>query len=112
LIIAGVGQAAYARTEALIDRSLEIRFAAAGGERSLGSSPTFVHLPQPGHHHHRGDYVVPFRFGEEILNLLFAGDGAAVISVDAEDLAPEDGRPAAQAAWLELTLTLTESRWA
>lgn len=114
LIIVGVGQAAYARTEALMDRSLEIRLAAGGRERSLGSSPTFVHLPEPGEHHHqhRGDYVVPFRFGEEVLNLLAYEDGAVTISARAEDLAPEAGRPDAQAAWMELELTLTESRWA
>lgn len=113
LIIVGVGQAAYARAENLMDRSLEIRLAAGPRERSLGSSPTFVHLPEPGaHHHHRGDYVVPFRFGEEVLNLLAAEDGAVTISVAAEDLAPEEGRPDAQATWLAVELTLTESRWA
>jgi hypothetical protein len=113
LIITGAGLAAYARAENLMDRSLEIRLVAGGRERSLGSSPTFVHLPEPGaHHHHRGDYVVPFRFGEEVLNLLAYGDGPVEVSVAAEDLAPEAGRPSAQAAWIDLELTLTESRWA
>lgn len=113
LMIAGIGQAAYARSENLADRSLEIRLAAGARERSLGSTPTFVHVAEPGeHHHHRGDYIAPFRFGEEVLNLLAYEGGAATIAVSAEDLAPEAGRPEAQAAWLELELTLTETRWA
>jgi hypothetical protein len=113
LMIAGEGAVAYAREAALEDRSLEIRMTAAGRERSLGSSPTFVHLPEPGgHHQHRGPYVLPFRFGEEVLNLLASGEGPAAVTVFAEDLDPGAGRPEARAAWIELTLTLTETRWA
>jgi hypothetical protein len=113
LMIEGVGAAAYEREAALEDRSLEIRLTAGGGARSLGSSPTFVHLPEPGEHHqHRGPYVLPFRFGEEVLNLLASGDGPAAVTVSAEDLAPELARPGARAAWIELKLTLTETRWA
>lgn len=114
LLIAGEGAVAYAREAALEDRSLEIRLTAGGRERSLGSSPTFVHIPEPGdgHHGHRGPYVLPFRFGEEVLNLLAAGDGPAAVTVFAEDLAPELGRGEARADWIELKLTLTETRWA
>ena len=113
LMIQGVGQVAYVRSENLEDRSLEIRLHAGGRERSLGSSPTFVHLSEPGaHHDHRGPYALPYRFGEEVLNLVLEGDGPVDISVHAEDLAPEAGRPAAQGAWIELELTLTETRWA
>ena len=113
LMIAGVGAAAYAREGGLEDRSLEVRLGAGGSERSLGSSPTFVHIPEPGEHHqHRGPYVLPFRFGEEVLNLLAGSEGPAAVTVFAEDLAPEAGRPEARAEWLELTVTLTETRWA
>jgi hypothetical protein len=113
LMIAGEGAVAYAREAALEDRSLEIRMTSGGRERSLGSSPTFVHLPEPGGHHgHRGPYVLPFRFGEEVLNLLASGDGPAAVTVFAEDLDPAAGRPEARAAWIELKLTLTETRWA
>lgn len=113
LMISGEGAVAYAREAALEDRSLEIRMTSGGRERALGSSPTFVHLPDPGGHHgHRGPYVLPFRFGEEVLNLLAAGDGPAAVTVFAEDLDPAAGRPGARAAWIELTLTLTETRWA
>lgn len=113
LMISGVGQAAFARSENLADRSLEIRLGAGARERPLGSTPTFVHIPEGGaHRHHSADYIAPFRFGEEVLNLLAYEDGAATIAVWAEDLAPEAGRPEAQAAWLELELTLTETRWA
>jgi hypothetical protein len=113
LMIEAVGAVAYAREAALEDRSLEVRLASGGRERSLGSSPTFVHIPEAGGHHaHRGPYVLPFRFGEEVLNLLAAADGPAVVSVAAEDLLPEAGRPAPQGAWIELKLTLTETRWA
>jgi len=111
LIIEAVGAVAYAREAALEDRSLEIRLASGGRERSLGSSPTFVHIPEAGHTH-RGPYVLPFRFGEEVLNLLAAGEGPVTVSVAAEDLLPEAGRPEPQAAWIELKLTLTETRWA
>ncbi|HYC67710.1 tyrosinase family protein [Brevundimonas sp.] len=113
LVIAGEGAVAYASEAGLEDRSLEVRMTAGGRERSLGSSPTFVHLPDPGEGHrgHGGPYVLPFRFGEEVLNLLAAGDGPAAVTVFAEDLAPELGRPDARAAWMELTLTLTETRW-
>lgn len=113
LMISGEGAVAYAREAALEDRSLEIRMTAGGRERSLGSSPTFVHLPEPGagHDGHRGPYVLPFRFGEEVLNLLAAEDGPAGVTVFAEDLAPELARPDARAAWIELTLTLTETQW-
>jgi hypothetical protein len=113
LMIAGEGSVAYAREAALEDRSLEIRMTSGGRERALGSSPTFVHFPEPGgHHQHRGPYVLPFRFGEEVLNLLAAGDGPATVTVFAEDLDPAAGRPEARAAWIGLTLTLTETRWA
>lgn len=113
LMIAGEGAVAYAREAALEDRSLEIRMTSGGRERALGSSPTFVHLPElGGHHQHRGPYVLPFRFGEEVLNLLAAGDGPAAVTAFAEDLDPEAGRPGARAEWIELTLTLTETRWA
>ena len=113
LMIAGEGAVAYAREAALEDRSLEIRMSAGGGERSLGSSPTFVHLPEPGgHHSHRGPDVLPFRFGEEVLNLLVASDGPAAVTVFAEDLAAGLARPDARAVWIELKLTLTETRWA
>lgn len=114
LMIAGEGAVAYAREAALEDRSLEIRMTAGGRERPLGSSPTFVHIPEPGdgHHGHRGPYVLPFRFGEEVLNLLAASDGPAAVAVFAEDLAPELARADARAEWIELKLTLTETRWA
>lgn len=113
LMITGEGAVAWAREAALEDRSLEIRMTSGGRERALGSSPTFVHLPEPGGHHgHRGPYVLPFRFGEEVLNLLAASDGPAAVTVFAEDLDPAAGRPGARAAWIELTLTLTETRWA
>jgi hypothetical protein len=114
LMIAGEGAVAYAREAALEDRSLEIRLTSGSRERTLGSSPTFVHIPEPGdgHHGHRGPYVLPFRFGEEVLNLLAASDGPAAVTVFAEDLAPELARADARAEWVELTLTLTETRWA
>lgn len=114
LMIAGEGAVAFAREAALEARSLEIRMTAGGRERSLGSSPTFVHIPEPGagHHSHRGPYVLPFRFGEEVLNLLASGDGAAEVAAFAEDLAPELARAEARAEWMELRLTLTETRWA
>ena len=114
LMIAGEGSVAYAREAALEDRSLEIRLTCDGRERSLGSPPTFVHIPEPGAGHggHRGPYVLPFRFGEEVLNLLASGDGPAAVTVFAEDLAPELGRADARAVWIELKLTLTETRWA
>jgi hypothetical protein len=114
LMIAGEGAVAFTREAALEDRSLEIRMAAGGRERVLGSSPTFVHIPEPGAgtHDHRGPYVLPFRFGEEVLNLLAADDGPAGVTVFAEDLAPELARPEPRAEWIELTLTLTETRWA
>lgn len=117
LMIEGVGAVAYALEEALEDRSIEIRLAGGGRERSLGSSPTFVHIPEgdgpegEGRHRH-GAYVLPFRFGEEVLNLVAAGEGAVEATVFAEDLAPEAGRPAARPLWIELKLTLTETRWA
>lgn len=114
LMIAGEGAVGWTREAGLEDRSLEIRLTAGGRERSLGSSPTFVHLPEPGsgHEGHRGPYVLPFRFGEEVLNLLAAEDGPAAVTAFAEDLAPELARPGARAEWIELTLTLTETRWA
>jgi len=113
LSIEGVGQVAYVREAALEDRSLEIRLTSGDRERSLGSSPTFVHIPEGGGHYgHRGPYVLPFRFGEEVLNLLAASEGAATVTVMAEDLRPEAARPDAAGAWVELKLTLTETRWA
>jgi hypothetical protein len=112
LMIEGIGSVAFAREAGLLDRSIEIRMTCGGRSVSLGSSPTFVHLPEDGHVHHRGDYVLPFRFGEEVLNLLADADGPAAIAVEAEDLSPDRNRAPARATGLELTLTLTESRWA
>ena len=112
LMIEGAGAVAWALEEALVDRSIEIRMAAGARERPLGSSPTFVHIPEGEGHHRRGPYVLPFRFGEEVLNLLAAGDGPAEVFAFADDLAPELGRPEARALWIELKLTLTETRWA
>ena len=112
LMIEGVGAVAWAMEEALEDRSIEIRLACGGRERSLGSSPTFVHIPEGEGHHRHGAYVLPFRFGEEVLNLVAAGEGAVEATAFAEDLAPEAGRPGARPLWIELKLTLTETRWA
>lgn len=112
LMIAGAGSVAYAPNEALLDRSINIRMNCAGRSVSLGSSPTFLHLAEGEHAHHAGDYILPFRFGEEVLNLLGDGDAPVTVTVEAEDLAPEAGRFAAQAVALDLSLTLTESRWA
>lgn len=112
LMIAGAGSVAYAATGALLDRSIEIRMRCAGRRISLGSSPTFLHLREGAEAHHAGDYVLPFRFGEEVLNLIGEGDAVVTVAVDAEDLAPEAGRPPARAVALDLSLTLTESRWA
>ncbi len=114
LMIEGVGAVAYALEAGLEDRSLEIRLSGGDRERPLGSSPTFVHIPdgEGGHHGRHGPYVLPFRFGEEVLNLLAAGEGPAEVTAFAEDLAPELGRPDARARWIELKLTLTETRWA
>lgn len=112
LMIAGAGSAAWAATEALLDRSIEIRMSCAGRSISLGSSPTFLHLAEGEHAHHRGDYSLPFRFGEEVLNLIGEGDQPVTVSVEAEDLDPGSARPPAQGVALDLTLTLTESRWA
>lgn len=112
LMIEGVGAVAYALEEALEDRSLEIRMGSGGRERSLGSSPTFVHIPEGEGHHRHGPYQLPFRFGEEVLNLLAAGEGPAEVFAFAEDLAPALARPEARPLWIELKLTLTETRWA
>lgn len=112
LMIAGVGSVAWAANEALLDRSIEIRMHCGGRRISLGSSPTFLHLREGEHAHHAGDYILPFRFGEEVLNLIGEGDAPVTVTVEAEDLAPEAGRPPAQALALDLSLTLTESRWA
>lgn len=112
LMIEGTGSVAFTRETGLLDRSIEIRMSCGGRSVSLGSSPTFVHLPEEGHAHHRGDYVLPFRFGEEVLNLLAEANGPAVVTVEAEDLSPEMNRAAARAVALDLSLTLTESRWA
>lgn len=112
LMIAGAGTVSYAATETLFDRSIEIRMACAGRTVSLGASPTFLHLVEGEHAGHRGAYSLPFRFGEEVLNLLAASDGPAAVTVFAEDLAPELVRGDARAEWIELTLTLTETRWA
>lgn len=111
LMIEGAGAVAFALEEALEDRSIEIRLSGGGRERSLGSSPTFVHIPEGGSHHH-GAYQLPFRFGEEVLNLLAADEGPAEIVAFAEDLAPELVRPGARPLWIEVKLTLTETRWA
>ncbi|MGZ9100100.1 MAG: tyrosinase family protein [Brevundimonas sp.] len=112
LMIAGAGSVGYAATEALLDRSIEIRMSCAGRRISLGSSPTFLHLREGADAHHAGDYILPFRFGEEVLNLLGDSDEPVTITVEAEDLAPEAGRPPAQAVAVDLSLTLTASRWA
>lgn len=112
LMVSGAGSVAYAATEALLDRSIEIRMACAGRTVSLGASPTFLHLAEGEHAHHRGDYSLPFRFGEEVLNLLGDGDQPVIVTVEAEDLAPEANRAEAQGVALDLSLTLTESRWA
>lgn len=112
LMIAGAGSVAFAANEGLLDRSIEIRMSCGGRRISLGSSPTFLHVREGEHAHHAGDYVLPFRFGEEVLNLIGEGDAPVIVSVEAEDLAPEAGRPPAQAVALDLSLTLTESRWA
>ena len=117
LMIDGVGTATYARNELLFDRSIEI--AVASGERrsALGSSPTFVHLSGMGNHdmaamhHTMGDYGVGFQFGEEVLNLLVKTQGEVAIVVAAEDLKPDLARASAQGASIEMTLTLTETRW-
>ncbi len=112
LMIAGAGSVAYAATEGLLDRSIEIRMHCAERKISLGSSPTFLHLREGDHAHHAGDYILPFRFSEEVLNLIGEGDAPVTVTVEAEDLAPEAGRPPAQAVALDLSLTLTEGRWA
>lgn len=112
LMIAGAGSVAYAANEGLLDRSIEIRMSCGGRRISLGSSPTFLHLREGEEAHHASDYILPFRFGEEVLNLIGEGDAPVIVTVEAEDLAPEAGRPPAQAVSLDLSLTLTESRWA
>ena len=112
LMIAGAGTVAYAATEGLLDRSIEIRMACAGRTLSLGASPTFLHLAEGEHAGHRGPYGLPFRFGEEVLNLIGEGNQPVTVFVEAEDLAPDSHRPPAQGVALDLSLTLTESRWA
>ena len=113
LMIAGTGSVAYAADERLLDRSIEIRMTCAGRSISLGASPTFLHLPEGDEHaRHAGPYILPFRFGEEALNLLGDGEATVTLSVEAEDLTPELNRPPAQGVALDLSLTLTESRWA
>lgn len=112
LMIAGAGSVAYAATEGLLDQSIEIGMSCAGRRISLGSSPTFLHLREGDHAQHAGDYILPFRFGEEVLNLIGEGDAPVTVAVEAEDLTGEAGRPPARAVALDLTLTLTESRWA
>src|SRR5690606_1207138 len=112
LMIAGAGSVAFAATERLLDRSIEIRMACGGRSISLGASPTFLHLVEGEHAGHAGDYSLPFRFSEEVLNLIGDGDEAVTVSVEAEDLDPASGRPPAQGVALDLSLTLTESRWA
>ena len=112
LMIAGAGSVAFAANETLLDRSVEIRMTCAGRSVSLGSSPTFLHLAEGDRAHHGGDYVLPFRFGEEVLNLLGDGVEPVRVTVETDDLAPEDNRPPPQAVALDLSLTLTESRWA
>lgn len=111
LMIEAVGTAAFAREEGLHDRSLEIGIASGGQRRSLGSAPTFVHVGDDGDHSRHGDYAIGFGFGEEVLNLLAETEAPVTVSVEAEDLAPEMGRPPARALRIELALTLTESRW-
>lgn len=111
LMISGVGTATFAREEGLHDRSLEVGLSSGGRRLSLGSSPTFIHVSGQDEHVHRGDYAIGYSFGEEILNLLDEGEGPVTVSVEAEDLSPEMGRPPARAIGIELALTLTESRW-
>lgn len=110
LMIAARGSVAHARAALLEDRSIEISLRSGSRTARLGSSPTFVHIPEGGHAHHSGDYRTPFRFGEEVLNLI--DDGPLTLVVETEDLAPEAARPAAVLTDLELELTLTETRWA
>lgn len=109
LMISGVGTATFAREEGIHDRSLEVGIAANGRRMSLGSAPTFVHVG--GDHAHHTDYAIGYSFGAEILNLVAEGEGPVTVTVEAEDLSPEVGRPPARAIGMELTLTLTESRW-
>jgi hypothetical protein len=111
LMIEGSGHVGHLAEALLEDRSVEIGLGSSARTITLGSSPTFVHLPEPGGPHaHHGDYRTPFRFGEEVLNLV--DDGPLAITVGTEDLAPEDRRPDATAVAIDLTLTLTETRWA
>ena len=112
LMISGVGTVSYAATEGLLDRSIEIRLSAGGRTASLGASPTFLHLVEGEHAGHGGPYSLPFRFGEEVLNLIGEGDQPVSVHVEAEDLEPDAGRTPAQGVALDLSLTLTESRWA
>lgn len=109
LMISGVGTASFVRDEGLHDRSLEVGISTGGRRLSLGSSPTFVHVGGP--HANHGDYAIGYSFGAEILNLVADGDGPVSLTVEAEDLSPEDGRPPARMVGMELALTLTESRW-
>ena len=110
LMISGAGTVAYQANETLLDRSIEIRMTCAGRSISLGASPTFLHLTE-GHAGHHGDYSLPFRFGEEVLNLIGEGTEPVTVSVVAEDLDPGSRRPPAQGVALDLSLTLTEGRW-
>jgi len=112
LMIAGAGSVAFAADQRLLGRSIEIRMTCGGRSVSLGASPTFLHLVEGEHTGHAGDYSLPFRFGEEVLNLIGDGDRPVTVSVEAEDLNAAAGRPAAQGVSLDLSLTLTASRWA
>ncbi|MGZ9099036.1 MAG: tyrosinase family protein [Brevundimonas sp.] len=112
LMIAGAGTASFAATDRLLDRSIEIRMTCGARTISLGASPTFLHLVEGEHAGHRGPYSLPFRFAEEVLNLIGEGDQPVTVAVEAEDLDPEARRPPAQGVALDLSLTLTESRWA
>lgn len=110
LMITARGSVAHARTPLLEDRSVEISIRSGSRTIRLGSSPTFVHIAGGDHAHHRAGYRTPFRFGEEVLNIV--DDGPLTVVVETEDLAPEAARPAAVLIGIELELTLTETRWA
>lgn len=118
LLIAGAGVVSYQRNPQLLDRVLNITLAAGERKSILGSSPTFVHLGDmsgmPGMAPMgmaMGDYGVAFKFGAEILNLLARDPGPVTVSVEAEDLTPALNRGSAQGVALDLTVTLTDTRW-
>ncbi|CAN5412243.1 hypothetical protein BH09PSE1_BH09PSE1_15170 [soil metagenome] len=117
VMISGVGSVAYAMDPRLLDRSLEIGLSGGTRKLALGSSPTFVHLGMtgdmstPGHAMRHDDYAIGFNFGDEILNLAQRSEGPISVAVEAEDLTPDLHRPPCQAVALELSVTLTDTRW-